>query len=123
MKIKDIIKIISIPVFAASLCCLSPLILVLAGLSTVSFAASLADTFYGDYRWLFRGIGIVFLIISTVLYLRSKKNICTLDEAKRRQKEVINTILLVLISGVIGYIFFLYVVVHYAGAFWNLWDY
>ena len=122
MKVKKLFKISSLPVIVASLCCLSPLLLVLLGLSTVSFASSLADTFYGDYKWAFRGVGFILLLITTVLYLRREKGICTIDEAKKRKREIINTTLLVLIVGVVGYVFFLYVVVHYAGVFAGIWE-
>lgn len=122
MKIKNIFKISGLPVIVASLCCLSPLLLVLFGLSTVSFASSLTDTFYGDYKWAFRGVGLVLLLITTVLYLRREKGICTIDEAKKRKREIINTTLLALIIGVAGYVFFLYVVVHYAGVFVGVWE-
>lgn len=121
MKFKELLKITGLPVLFASLCCLSPLILVLLGLSTVSFASSLADTFYGDYKWAFRAVGLILLAITTILYLRKQKGICTIDEAKKRRQEIINTVLIVLITGVLAYMFFLYVVVHYAGVFFGLW--
>lgn len=57
-KIKDLIKIISLPVLIASLCCLTPVILVLLGVSTISFAASLSNTLYNEHKWLFRGYRI-----------------------------------------------------------------
>ncbi|MCA9363511.1 hypothetical protein KC851_04295 [Candidatus Kaiserbacteria bacterium] len=120
-KIKEILKISSIPVVLASMCCLSPVILVLLGVSTVSFASSLADTFYGDYKWIFRGVGLLALLGSLYLYLSRKKGICTIDEAKRRRNEIINYVAITLIVGVLGYIFFLYVVVHYIGVWLNLW--
>lgn len=118
---KDILKVSSIPVVLASLCCLSPVILVLLGLSTVSFASSLADTLYGDYKWVFRGIGLVTLVGALWFYLSRKKGICTIDEARRRRNEIINYLALTLIVGVLGYIFFLYVVVHYIGVWLHLW--
>ncbi len=121
MKIKDLLRITSIPVVVASLCCLSPLILVALGLSTATFAASLSDTFYGTYRWAFRGVGLILLVWSLFLYFRRKKGICTIDEAKKRRQEIINTSMLVLICGSLGYIFFLYVVVHYAGLPFGIW--
>lgn len=37
-RLWDVLKISSLPVVFASLCCLSPVLLVLLGLSTVSFA-------------------------------------------------------------------------------------
>jgi len=121
MKLKELFKVTGLPVLFASLCCLSPLILVLMGLTTVSFASSLADVFYGDYKWAFRLVGLLLLGITTVVYLRRKKGICTLDEAKKRRQEIINAVLLFLIVGIIGYVFFLYVIVHYAGVFLGLW--
>ena len=120
-KFKELLKVTGIPVVIASLCCLSPLILVLLGVSTVSFAGSLADTFYGDYKWVFRGVGLLALIFSLVFYFRRSKGICTLDEAKKRRQEIINMTLVALIVGVLGYLFFLYVVVHYGGVFLDIW--
>jgi hypothetical protein len=76
-KFFTILKISSIPVFLASLCCLSPVILVLLGLSTVSFASSLADTFYGQYKWVFRVVGLLALLLSLAYYLRRQKGIFT----------------------------------------------
>ena len=118
----DILKISSIPVVLASLCCLSPVILVLLGISTVSFATSLADTFYGDYKWVFRAVGLIALFGSLVYYLRRTKGICTIDDVVRRRNEVINYIALSVIVGVVGYIFFLYIVVHYIGIWLSIWE-
>ncbi len=119
--LKDIFKISSIPVIIASLCCLSPIILVLLTVSSVSFASSLADTFYGDYKWVFRGVGLLALLGAIVFYLRRTKGICTFDDAVRRRNEIINIVAASLIAGVLGYVFFLYVVVHYIGVFLDLW--
>lgn len=121
MKLKEILKISSIPVVIASLCCLSPVILVIFGIGTLGFATSLADTLYGEYKWLFRIAGLLAMGISLIIYFRRKKGICTIDEAKRRKNEIINTIALTVIACVVGYIFFLYVVVHYAGVYLNIW--
>lgn len=120
-SIKEALKISSLPVVFASLCCLSPVILVLLGLSTVSFASSLADTLYGDYAWYFRGAGLVLLTIALIYYFRRKKGICTIDEVKRRRNEIINIVAITLIASILGYLFFLYVVVHYIGVFLKLW--
>ena len=120
MKIRDMFHIVGIPVVAASLCCLSPVILVLLGLGTASFAGSLADTLYGSYKWVFRIIGLILLGLSLILYFR-KKGVCTLDQVKRRRNEIINTILIALIAAVGGYFFFLYVVVEYIGMWMGIW--
>lgn len=118
---KDTFKIISIPVIIASLCCLSPVILVLFGLSTAAFAGSLADTLYGGYKWLFRGIGLILLAGSLIIYLRRQKGICTLDEAKKRRNEIFNIVLVSVSAAIIGYVLWLYVIVEYIGKLLNIW--
>lgn len=120
-KIQELIKISSIPVVLASLCCLSPVILVLLGVSTISFASSLSDTLYGEYKWIFRIVGLLALLLSLAYYLRRQKGICTIDDVIRRRNEVINYLALAIIVGVLGYIVFLYVVVHYLGVWLNIW--
>lgn len=121
MNIREIFKISGVPVIVASLCCLSPVILVVFGLGTVGFASSLADTLYGDYKWYFRAAGLAAMAVSLILYFRRTKNICTLDAVKRRRNEIVNTVAAVLIAGIAGYIFFLYVVVHFIGVWLRLW--
>ena len=121
MKLKEVLKIVALPVTAASLCCLSSVVIVLAGVGSVTFASSLADTLYGEYKWVFRGIGILLLTLSLMMYLRTSKGVCTLDQVKKRKKEVINLVLISLFAGILGYLFFLYVVVHYVGVWLDLW--
>jgi LPXTG-motif cell wall-anchored protein len=123
MKIRELMKVSSIPVIFASLCCLSPIILVLVGLSSVSFATSLADTLYGEYKWWFRLAGLLLLAFSLIYYFRRKKGICTIDDVVRRRNEVINIVAISLIVAVIGYVLFLYGVLHYIGAFLKIWEY
>lgn len=106
----------------ASLCCLTPVIIVLFGLGSVSIAASLADTLYGTYKWVFRIVGLALLAFSIIWYLRREKGICTIDEAKRRRNEILNVVGIVLIAGVVGYFVWLYVVVEYAGKLLSIWD-
>ena len=121
-SLKSILKITGIPVIVASLCCLTPVVLVFFGLGSVSIAASLADTLYGTYRWAFRITGLILLGLSLIWYLRREKGICTLDEAKRRRNEILNIVGITLIVGVIGYFLWLYVVVEYAGKWLNIWN-
>lgn len=121
-RFREILKVSGVPIVLASLCCLSPVILVLLGISTVSFASSLADTLYGDYKWVFRGIGVVALLGSLAYYLYRQKGICTLDQVKRRRNEIMNYLALAIITGVCGYLFFLYVVVHYFGVWLSIWE-
>ncbi|MCD5384505.1 MAG: hypothetical protein LRZ97_01145 [Candidatus Pacebacteria bacterium] len=106
----------------ASLCCLSPVIVVMLGIGTVGFASSLADTLYGDYKWVFRTIGLLVLLISLIMYLRRSKGICTFNQAKKKRNEIINIVVTSLTVAVAGYFFFLYVIVHYTVVFLNLWQ-
>jgi len=104
----------------ASLCCLTPLVLVMLGLSTAAFASSLADTLYGSYKWAFRSAGLLFLFGALIIYYR-RQGVCTLNQARRRRNEILNTILLALVVGIIAYAVFLYVIVHYAGVWYGIW--
>ena len=117
---KEVFLLSSISAFIASLCCFTPLILFLLGLSTASFASGLADVFYGQYKWLFRLAGLISFLVSFIVYLRSK-GVCTLDQAKRQRNKIINLALIVLTIAVALYLIWLYVVVEYAGVFWGLW--
>lgn len=121
MKTKDVFKVTSLPVIIASLCCLYPIILVLFGLSTVAFAASLSDVLYGQYKWLFRLIGLILLVISIVIYLRKKEKICTIDDIKKNRNKVINIIAVSFSASVIGYIIWLYVIVELIGIILKIW--
>jgi len=120
-KLKDSFKIASLPIVFASLCCLSPILLLIFGFASVSVAASISDIFYGSYKWVFRGVGLFLLIIGLIVHFR-KKNICTFNEVKKQRTRIINTVLLTLFIGIVGYIFFLYIVVHYWGVFLGIWS-
>lgn len=121
-KLASILKLTGIPVVVASLCCLAPVIIVLFGLGSISLAASLADTLYGDYKWTFRSVGLMLLALSVMWYLRREKGICTIDEAKKRRNEIINVVVIALTAGVVGYLLFLYVVVEYIGMWLGIWN-
>ena len=122
MKIKDIFKISSVPVLVASLCCVTPIVVLLAGVGSVAVASTLADTLYGEYKWLFRLAGLALLGVAVFIYLRRQRGICTIDDAKRRRNEIFNIVITTLAAGIVGYVVFLYVIVHYAGVFLKLWE-
>lgn len=111
---------IGLSAFIASFCCLTPVVLVLFGLSSVAFAASLGDLLYGNWKWAFRGVGLLLLAISMVFYFR-KKGICTFNQVKQHRNEIINKVLLALIAVIVAYVLFLYVVVHYIGVWLAIW--
>ena len=106
MQLKELFNLTGLPIFIASLCCLTPIILVLFGLSTLTFAISLSNILDGQYRWVFILAGLLLLTASLVSYFR-KRGICTIDQVKKQRNEIMNKVLLVLIVAIIGYVLFL----------------
>lgn len=121
MKLKELLNLTGLPIFIASLCCLTPIILVLFGLSTVSFAVSLTNILDGQYRWVFIIAGLIILTVSLVFYFR-KGGICTLDQAVKQRNEITNKALLALIGFGIGYYLFFIVFLGYIGKLLHLWQ-
>ena len=93
---------------------MTPIVMVLLGISTVSFATQLGDVLYWEYKWVFRIVGLITLGLALVLYFRSN-GICTLHQAKAKHNRVIRTSLLVLASGVGAYTIWTYIVLHWWG--------
>ncbi len=133
---RGLFAIIGIPALLASMCCLPSVVMVLLGLSTVTAAASLSDTLYwglDGWSW-FRptllGVSSILLISGLVIYFRNR-GICTLDDAVRNRRKVINTALIVGISSYLLYLLFNYVILTEIGIllglpwessrFWTKW--
>ncbi|MEE9525845.1 MAG: hypothetical protein V3V78_04540 [Candidatus Woesearchaeota archaeon] len=114
-------KIVPIVAFIGGLCCFTPVILVLFGLGTVAFAASLSDKLYGTYKWVFRGSALLFLAASLFWYFYKKEKVCTIDALKKKRRHIINFTLIVLIAGILAYIIWLYVIVELIGIFLGIW--
>lgn len=114
-------KIIPVTAFIAGLCCFSSVVLVMLGIGTIAFAASLSDLLYGKWKWAFRGAGLLFLGAALFWYFYKKEKICTFDELKKKRKRVINLIIIALITAVIAYILWLYVIVELLGAWLGIW--
>lgn len=91
----------------ASLCCVGPLVIVLFGLGSVSFALSLSQ-----YRPYFLGLGFLFMIGAIFLHLNKKNKTCDINcfsvEGLKREKKFIIS---VVISMAIIYVFALYILV------------
>ncbi|MDP6857269.1 MAG: hypothetical protein QGH13_07055 [Candidatus Thalassarchaeaceae archaeon] len=125
---RGLIAIIGIPALFASMCCLPSVVLVLFGLSTVTAAASLSDQLYwglDGWSW-FRPtlliLSAIMLIFGIVIYLRNR-GICTLDDAVRNRRKVVNTILLVSVSSYLLYLLFNYVILTEIGILLGLpWE-
>lgn len=108
-----------------SLCCLPPVVMVLFGLSSISAAAALGDSLYfGIARPLLYLASLLLLAGGLVLHFRSE-GICTLDEARRQQTRIVNTVLLALVATVLLYLLFTYVILEAVGIWlglpWEAW--
>ncbi len=107
------------------LCCVTPIVLVLLGLATITVAADIGNILYGEWRWAFRIASLAFLGLALLIYFR-KKGICTLDQAKRERNRIINVSLIVLTIATTVYLLWTYVIVHYwgiaAGLPWAQYD-
>ena len=111
---KGVLVISALAGLIGGLCCVTPVVLVLLGLASISVAADLGNVLYGDYRWLFRLTALAFLALALWIYFR-RRGICTLDQARRERNRIINTSLVVVIGAVGVYIFWTYIAVHYWG--------
>jgi membrane protein implicated in regulation of membrane protease activity len=78
----------ALAVVIGSLCCLTPVVLVLFGLASISTAVSLDDLLTGHYGWAFRLAGLSLLTLALIMYFR-RRGVCTLDEARRQRNRII----------------------------------
>lgn len=122
---KSLVKLISGSAIIASMCCLPSVVLVLFGLASVSSAAALSNTLYwgeNGYAWyrpLMMGLSLCFIVIGLVIHFR-KRGICTIDQAKRERRKIINTSLLVLIISYLAYLLLNYVILTEIGILLDL---
>lgn len=106
----------------SSLCCLTPVVLVLLGLSSVSAAAALGNQLYfGPARWALYGVSLLFLMVAVGAYYYNR-GVCTLEAAKRHRNQILNTFLVVFVVGLVGYLVFTYVVLELIGQALGIWD-
>ena len=81
-----------------SLCCVTPLVLVLLGLSGVAGAMGLAAFLQQNFRWtLFIPLGIIFLTGSLYYSIKRKVGVCNVQTIKRYKAFVIGTIVFAII--------------------------
>ena len=108
-------KIVAGSSIIASMCCLPSVVLVMFGIATVSTGAALSDTLYwGDdgYAWfrpMMLAIASITVCVGLVFYFRSQ-GICTVDQAKRERRKIINTSLLIIIISYLSYLLLNYVI-------------
>ena len=116
-------KWIPLAAFIGGLCCFTPVVLVLLGISTVTFAASLSDTLYFGYKWAFRGVALLFLLGGLFWYLWKHEKVCTIDALKKKRRKIINFTLIVLIIAILAYIIWLYIIVEIIGWLLGVWSF
>lgn len=114
-------KFVPLAALVGGLCCFTPVVLVLLGLGTVSFAASLTDTLYGVYKWAFRGAAAVFLLGGLIWYFYAKEGVCSFDAVKRKKRRIINMVLITFSIAILAYVIWLYVLVELIGKFLGIW--
>ncbi len=125
---KSLFKLIAGSALIGSMCCLPSVVLVLFGLASVSSAAALSDTLYwgsdgyGWFRPLMLSLALAFVIFGLVIHFRSR-GICTIDQAKRERRKIINTSLLVIIISYVSYLLLNYVILTEIGILLDLpWE-
>ncbi len=72
------------------LCCVTPAVLVLFGLTTAAVAVSLATRWYAEYAWYLRGIALLLAGAGIMLHLR-RRNACSLRGARANLSLIVTT--------------------------------
>ena len=127
---KPLAKLVATSAITASLCCLPSVIWVLfAGSSAIVAADQLSnDLYYSWVRFALYGLSFCMVSYGLVLYFRNQ-GVCTLDDARRERRRVVNTSLAVFTSAVLAYLVWNFVILEIIGiaiglpwedsAFWN----
>ena len=127
---KPLAKLVAASAITASLCCLPSVIWVLfAGSSAIVAADQLSnDLYYSWVRFALYGLSSCMVSYGLVLYFRNQ-GVCTLDDARRERRRVVNTSLAVFTSAVLAYLVWNFVILEIIGiaiglpwedsAFWN----
>ena len=127
---KPLAKLVAASAITASLCCLPSVIWVLfAGSSAIVAADQLSnDLYYSWVRFALYGLSFCMVSYGLVLYFRNQ-GVCTLDDARRERRRVVNTSLSVFTAAVLAYLVWNFVILEIIGiaiglpwedsAFWN----
>ena len=121
-------KVVAGSSIIASMCCIPSIVLVMFGLVTVSTGAAISDTLYwgeDGYSW-FRPLMLILALIAAIVglifYFRNQ-GICTLDQARRERRKIINTSILVIIISYLSYLLLNYVILTEIGILLGLpWE-
>jgi hypothetical protein len=127
---RPLAKLVAASAVTASLCCLPSVIWVLfAGSSAIVAADQLSnDLYYSWVRFALYGVSFCMVSYGLVLFFRNQ-GICTLNDAKRERRRVVNTSLAVFTAAVLSYLAWNFVILEIIGieiglpwedsAFWN----
>ena len=109
-------KLIGASAFTASLCCVPSVVWVLiAGGSAVAAADSLSnDLYYGPVRWVLYLVSLSMVGAGLTIHFR-RRGICTLDDAKRERRRVVNTSLAVLTAAIVIFLVWDYIILQLIG--------
>ncbi len=83
---------------AGMLCCVTPAVLVLFGLTTATAAVSLATRWYADYAWYLRGAAVLMAAAGITLHLK-RRDACSLRGARANLGLIATTF----VAGVLTY--------------------
>ena len=121
-------KIVASSSFIASLCCLPSVVLVMFGIASVSTGAAISDTLYwgeDGYSWfrpLMLAIAAITVCVGLVFKFRSQ-GICTIDQAKRERRKIINTSIVIILISYLSYLLLNYVILTEIGILFGLpWE-
>jgi hypothetical protein len=113
---KSLWKVIGLGALTASMCCLPSVVWVLfAGSSAIVAADQLSnDLYFGIARPILYLISLGMVIAGLVIHFRSR-GICSLDEAKRERRRIVNTTLAVLTATFLLYFIWNYIILEIIG--------
>jgi len=105
---KSIVKVGFFAGLIGALCCVTPLVLVLIGLSGVAGGMALSGTLQQNFRWtLFIPLATIFLIGAVYFHVKRKSGVCNLRTLKKHKAYV----LAVIVFSAIVWVSLLYVIV------------
>lgn len=107
--------------FVASLCCAGPLVLAALGVVSIPVAGALASKLFYGYWPAFVGGGISLSVASLAVHYR-RGGVCTLDQAKRRRREIVNAVGATVLAFAVAYLLWDFVIVEAIGIFMGLWQ-
>jgi Ni/Fe-hydrogenase subunit HybB-like protein len=113
---KSLWKVIGLGAVTASMCCLPSVVWVLfAGSSAIIAADQLSNNlYYGIVRPIIYVIAIAMVGTGLVIHFRSR-GVCTLDQAKKERRRIINTTLAVLTATFVIYFIWNYIILELIG--------